>query len=109
MNKWIVEDWTFDVEVIDGEAKSCSLGLEKGDKFHFEYETPQNFCPRALAEIFTWCEIIRCGGDFTYRGSPKKYEIDLPCPCHCLQFRLAAKPINRDANGNYVGKNTKSK
>ncbi len=51
MNKWIVEDWAFDVEVIDGEAKNCRLGLEKGDVFHFEYETPQGFCPRAIAEI----------------------------------------------------------
>lgn len=45
MKKWIVEDWAFDVEVIDGEAKNCRLGLEKGDVFHFEYETPQSFCP----------------------------------------------------------------
>lgn len=29
MNRWIVEDWAFDVEVIDGEAKNCRLGLEK--------------------------------------------------------------------------------
>ena len=70
---------------------------------------PQNFCPRALNEIFTWCEVIRCGGDFTYRGSSKKYEIDLPCPCYCLQFRLTAIPINRDANGNYVANNISPK
>ena len=37
MNKWIVEDWAFDVEITKGEARSCRLGLEKGDKFHFEY------------------------------------------------------------------------
>lgn len=49
MNKQIVEDWSFDADVIDGEAKQCRLGLEKGDQFHFEYETPQNFCPRAFA------------------------------------------------------------
>ena len=39
MNKWIVEDWAFNVEVIEGEADNCRLGLEKGDTFHFEYET----------------------------------------------------------------------
>ena len=42
MNKWIVEDWAFDIEVIEGDATNCRLGLEKGDKFHFEYECPQN-------------------------------------------------------------------
>ena len=95
MNKWIVEDWAFEVEVIGGEAKNCRLGLEKGDKFHFEYETPQNFCPRALTEIFTWCEVIRCGGDFTHRGSEEKYKMEIPCPCNCLRFSLTAIPINR--------------
>ena len=34
MNKWIIEDWAFDVEVICGETKNCRLGLEKGDLFH---------------------------------------------------------------------------
>ena len=74
MNKWIIEDWGFDVEIIDGEAKHCRLGLEKGDKFHFAYGTPQNFCPCALAEIFTWCEVIRFGGNFTYRGAKEKIQ-----------------------------------
>lgn len=105
MNKWILEDWAFTVEVVGGNAKNCRLGLETGDTFCFEYETPQGFCPRALSEIFTWCEVIRCGGDFTYRGAKEKYvmEIPCPCPCHCLQFRLTATPINRDAEGNYIG------
>ena len=94
MNKWIAEDWAFEIEVIDGTARNCRLGLEKGDKFFFEYETPMGFCPKALIEIFTLCEVIRCGGDFTYRGAEEKYNIELPCPCHCLQFRLCAKPIN---------------
>ena len=97
-----------DVEVIDGEAKNCRLGLEKGDVFHFEYETPQGFCPRAIAEIFTWCEVIRCGGDFTYRGAKEKYRIDIPCPCHCLRFCLTASPINRDENGNYINNSKNS-
>ena len=22
-----------------------------------------------MFEIYTWCEVIRCGGDFTYRGA----------------------------------------
>ena len=31
-----------------------------------------------------------------------KYKIEIPCPCHCLQFCLTAVPINRDQNGNYI-------
>ena len=61
----MAEDWQFEVTVTDGFAEDCRLGLEKGDKFTFEYGCPADFCPRAMAEIFTWCEVIRCGGDFT--------------------------------------------
>ena len=92
MNKWIKEEWSFCVEVTDGYAKDCRLGLEKGDVFSFEYETPQGFCPRAISEIYTYCEIIRCGGNFTYRGSKEKYSIDVSCPCNCIRFRLLAVP-----------------
>ena len=98
MNKWIVKDWGFEAEVIDDESKHCRLGLEQGDKFHFAYEPPQDFCSRALTEIFTWCEVIRCGGNFTHRGAKEKYSMEIPCPCHCLPFRLTAIPI-RDESG----------
>ena len=40
-------------------------------------------------------------GDFTYRGAKEKYVMEVPC--HYLQFRLTATPINREAEGNYIG------
>ena len=92
MKKWIKEEWCFQVDVTDGDAKDRRLGLKKGDIFSFEYETPQEFCPRALSEIYTYCEIIRCGGNFTYRGSKEKHSIALSCPCNCIKFRLLAVP-----------------
>jgi len=98
MKKWIVEDWEFELTVINGEAKNCRLGLEKGDKFIFQYECPANLCPRVMTELFTWCEVIRCGGDFTHRGNTEKYEMNIKCPCQCIEFHLLAKPINRDEN-----------
>ena len=42
---------------------------------------------------------ITRGGDFTYRGSKEKYEMDLVCPCKSIHFHLKATPINRDENG----------
>ena len=104
MNKWIVEDWEFELTAIEGEARHCRLGLEKGDKFIFQYECPAGLCPRVMIELFTWCEVIRCGGDFTYRGDKEKYETYMRCPCQCIKFHLAARPINRDENGIYNGK-----
>lgn len=68
MQKWVTEDWGFELTVTEGKAGHCRLGLEKGDKFIFSYECPAGMCPKTMAQFYTWCEVIRCGGDFTYRG-----------------------------------------
>lgn len=100
MRAWVVEDWKFELTVIEGKASNCRVGLEKGDVLSFSYACPDGMCPRVMAELFTWCEVIRCGGDFTYRGMAEKYEMDLSCPCGTIRFHLKAIPINRDENGN---------
>ncbi len=99
MRKWVTEDWQFELTAFDGKAANCRLGIEKGDKFVFSYECPAGMCPRVMAQVYTWCEVIRCGGDFTHRGSKEKYEMDLACPCRSISFHLKAIPINRDENG----------
>lgn len=35
MKKWIQEEWRFQVEVTDGDAKNCRLGLEIRRYFFF--------------------------------------------------------------------------
>ena len=99
MKKWVTEDWQFTLTATDGKAANCRLGIEKGDQFVFSYECPAGMCPRVMTELFTWCEVIRCGGDFTYRGEKERYEMDLPCPCRSITFHLKAEPINRAENG----------
>ncbi len=89
----------FELTVTNGKAAYCRLGLETGDKFVFSYACPEGICPRVMADVFTWCEVIRCGGDFTKRGEQDPYEMNLPCPCHCISFHLKAIPYNRDENG----------
>ena len=99
MNKWVVEDWEFELTAVDGKAAYCRAGIEKGDRFVFSYECPAGICPRVMTQVYTWCEVIRCGGDFTYRGEKEKYEMDVVCPCRSIRFRLKAYPINRDESG----------
>ena len=99
MQKWVTEDWEFELTVANGKAGHCRLGLEKGDKFVFQYECPAGMCPKTMKQVYTWCEVVRCGGDFTYRGTKEKYEMDMSCADGCIQFRLKAYPINRDENG----------
>ena len=102
MRPWIVEDWQFELTALEGKAENCRLGIEAGDTFVFSYACPGGMCPRAMMEIFTWCEVVRCGGDFTYRGEKERYEMELWCPCRSIRFRLKATPINRDEKGNYA-------
>ncbi len=45
MNKWIKEEWRFRVEVTDGYAKDCRLGLEKGDVFLLNMKLRMDFVP----------------------------------------------------------------
>ena len=107
MKRWVVEDWAFELTAIEGIASNCRLGIEKGDRFVFSYECPAEMCPRVMIELFTWCEVIRCGGDFTFRGMRDKYEMDFQCPCGSINFHLKALPINRDENGDYLPNNLK--
>jgi len=99
MQKWIVEDWEFTLTATSGEAGHCRLGLEKGDTFVFQYGCPAGMCPKIMPQLYTWCEVIRCGGAFTYRGEKEKYEMWLSCPDGSISFHLKAYPINRDENG----------
>jgi uncharacterized repeat protein (TIGR04076 family) len=100
MKKWVTEDWEFELTAIDGKAGHCRLGLEKGDKFVFQYECPAGMCPKAMQQIYTWCEVVRCGGNFTYRGCKDKYEMGMSCPDGPIKFCLRAYPVNRDESGN---------
>ena len=47
MHKTIVEDWLFQIEVL--EAKPCRMGFEPGDIFTCTYECPAGFCPKTMA------------------------------------------------------------
>ena len=99
MKKWVIEDWEFELLTVDGKAADCRAGIEAGDRFVFSYECPAGLCPKVMTEAYTWCEVIRCGGNFTYRGSKEPYEMEFRCPCGPVGFRLTARPINRDEAG----------
>lgn len=96
---WVTEDWEFELTVTDGKAGHCRLGIEKGDRFVFRYGCPEGMCPKTMHLVYTWCEVIRCGGDFTLRGEREPREMGFTCPDHCISYRLRAYPINRDGSG----------
>ena len=45
MNKWIKEEWSFRVEVTDGYAKDCRLGLKKVMFFLLNTKLRMGFVP----------------------------------------------------------------
>lgn len=109
MQKWCTEDWQFQLTVIDGKAGHCRLGIEKGDQFIFQYGCAEGICPKLMQILFTWCEVIRCGGNFTLRGEKEKYEMRMSCPDGCIHYHLKAIPINRDENGKPLPNNPRPK
>lgn len=52
MRKWMAEDWQFEVTVTDGFSEDCRLGLEKGDKFTFEYGVCGLLSPRDGGDFY---------------------------------------------------------
>ena len=62
MRKWCTEDWEFELTATDGKAGHCRLGLEKGDKFVFQYECPSGMCPKTMM----WSYV------------KKKYKLNMP-------------------------------
>jgi len=93
MKRWLEEEWTFEIEVMEGEACHCRMGLETGDRFECTYECPAGFCPKTMHQLHTLCEIVRCGGDLRMRGSTDPHRIDFMCADHVIRFRMTAKRI----------------
>jgi len=90
MKKTFIEDWEFEITVVKGVAEQCRMGFEAGDKFKCTYECPTGFCSKTMSTLYTLCEIVRCGGDYSSK-SDSSYEIDFPCVDSSIVFRLIAK------------------
>jgi uncharacterized repeat protein (TIGR04076 family) len=97
MKKWYSEDWRFTIEVLqvgkENKAEECRLGLEVGDTFTCQFETPAGFCPTSFIKIFPSLEAVRCGGDLRNLGGKGQAEMMFLCPDSAVKFRLTGKQI----------------
>jgi uncharacterized repeat protein (TIGR04076 family) len=93
MKKWYEEDWHFKIEVLkvgkENQPEECRLGLEPGDKFECDYQTPGGFCPTSLIKIFPVLETIRCEGDLRYLGANVAHEMEFICPDGVVKFKIS--------------------
>jgi len=97
MKKWYPEDWRFKIEVLkvgkDNKAEECRLGLEPGDTFSCQFETPAGFCPTSFIKIFPSLEVVRCGGDLHALGGRSPTEMTFQCPDGAVKFRLTSEKV----------------
>ena len=93
LNKQIVEDWEFEITVTKVNYP-CRMGFETGDSFKCKYECPTGFCPKTMPVLHTLCEVIRCGGDYRFRGSKYQNEIDFICADSCIEFHMIATHLD---------------
>jgi uncharacterized repeat protein (TIGR04076 family) len=97
MKKWYSEDWQFTIEVLqvgkENKAEECRLGLEVGDTFACQFETPAGFCPTSFIKIFPYLEAVRCFGDLSNLGGIGPTEMTFLCPDDVVKFKLTGEQI----------------
>lgn len=92
MKKTILEDWEFDITVV--EEGRCRVGMERGDRFTCRYECPAGFCPKTMAVLHSLCEAARAGGDYRLLGGKASNRIDFCCADGVITFALTARHID---------------
>ena len=103
MNKWLDEEYEFEVEVTgylrgDKPEGLCRNEEEIGDKYSCTYGCPVNqegygICSKTMMMLYPLMEAIRSGGDLRNVGGSDKHVKDIVCPDGCVMFWLTARRI----------------
>ncbi len=87
-----VEPVKFRVEAV-AQRGACRSGIKPGDTWHFEWNTPEGFCPKTLLLVFPLMIACECAGDLRERGGKSHDEIEFDCPDGEIRFRLSATRV----------------
>lgn len=104
MKKFLKEDYSFRITVIDGNknkhgAIDCRNGHEIGDTYTCEYGCPDGFCSKSMLKVFPIMEAVRSGGDLCNLGGDSGTTMNFCCPDGVVTFRLEA--IKKSENTNF--------
>lgn len=98
MNKYITENFSFTITVIDhakdGKRLHCRNGHEVGDTYTCEYGCPMpingcgGFCSKTMMNLYRLKEIIYTRGDLRLLGFPNNTDTEFPCPDGAVWFRM---------------------
>jgi uncharacterized repeat protein (TIGR04076 family) len=80
----------FEVEIVEV-ASACRAEHEKGQKFTFDWNTPQGICGESFVGMYPVLFALRVGGDMQMLGSPDKNTRVYTCPSRVVKFRIAAR------------------
>ena len=95
MKKFVKEDISFTITVVDGKkSKSgiidCRNGHEIGDTYTCEYGCPDGLCQKCMLKAFPIMEAVRSGGDLRNLGGDSDSTMNFCCPDGVVTFRLEA-------------------
>ena len=103
MEKWLDEEYEFEIEVTgylrgDKIEGLCRNGEEIGDKYPCTYGCPVNqdgygICSKTMMLLYPLMEAVRSRGDMRNVGGSDKHVKDIVCPDGCVMFRLTARRI----------------
>lgn len=93
MNKFIIENISFKISVVDGKKNQvgvidCRNGHEMGDTYTCEYGCPADFCQKSMLKMFPIMEAARANGDLRNLGGDSENSIEFCCPDGVVTFRL---------------------
>ena len=96
MKKFVSEDVSFPITVVDGKKNSagvidCRNGHEIGDTCLCAYGCPVAFCQESMRKAFPIMEAARAGGDLRNLGGDTKDSIRFCCPDGVVMFQLEAQ------------------
>lgn len=99
MKRWIQEDVSFTITVVDGKRNAegrldCRNGHEIGDTYVCAYGCPADFCQKCMLKAFPIMEATRAGGDLRRLGGTSENAIRFSCPNGVVVFALEAVKEN---------------
>ncbi len=86
------EPVTYTLEVL-ARKDGCRSGLEVGDKWDFQWNTPAGLCPKSILVMFPLTTAIESGGDMRERGGESRNSIRFTCPDGVIEYRLTANRV----------------
>ena len=92
-----VEPVAYTIEAVSCKS-ACRSGIEPGDAWHFEWNTPGGFCPKALVLVFPLMVACECAGDLRERGGKSRNEIEFDCPDGVVRFKFSARRLVPELN-----------